>query len=212
MSRTVLLVDDHEVVRQGLRLLLENVLGFEVREAGGAMRALASIDEQPPDVVLLDARMPELDGIWALREIRSAHPDLPVVMLSTYDSEEYVEPSLQAGAAGYILKDASSEQLRDAVETAVAADGTYLHPAVAQRMLARRGTHTGPGGPLTERERDILRLLADGATNEDIAARLHLAEATVKSHLTSIFRKLGVSNRTQAVSKALRDGIVSRGE
>lgn len=204
----VLLVDDHEVVRQGLRLLLESVLGFTVREAGDAVRALASIEEDRPDVVLLDARMPERDGIWTLKAIRAEHTDLPVIMLSTYDSEEYVEPALEHGAVGYLLKDASADQLREAIETATDGAGTYLHPAVAQRLFARRGEHTGPGGPLSERELDILRLLVEGARNEEIAQQLHLAEATVKSHLTSVFRKLGVSNRTQAVAKALHDGIV----
>lgn len=203
----VLLVDDHEVVRNGLRLLLETVLGFAVAEAGSGPEALTRAVEHRPDVVLLDARMPEHDGIWTLRALRQAHPDLPVIMLSTYDSSDYVEGAIAHGAAGYLLKDASSDQLLEAIRTATTDAGLYLHPQVAQRLVGRNaGVVAQPD--LSAREQDVLVALVAGHSTDDIGARLHLAPTTVKTHLTSIFRKLGVANRTQAVAKALREGLV----
>lgn len=212
VSGTILLVDDHDVVRQGLRLLIESRLGYRVVEAGAATEALAVVERDPVDLVLLDARMPERDGIWALRRLREAHPELPVLVLSTYDTEDYVDAALEAGASGYVLKEASTAQLGEAIETALSGRGVYLYPAVAQRVLARNrraGQATGEG--LSERELEVLRLLSEGATNEEIAGSLFLSEKTVKSHLSSIFRKLDVSNRTQAAAKAIRDRLVPFG-
>lgn len=204
--RTVLLVDDHEVVRAGLRLLLERVLGYDVVEAGSATEAVSLAGGQRPDVVLLDARMPDRDGLWALEQLHELDPELPVLILSTYDSSEYVDGALNGGAAGYVLKHASSAQLGEAIRTALDGGGVYLDPAVAQRALARRRAPVGHA--LSDRENEVLALLADGATNDEIAVRLFLSEKTVKTHLSSIFRKLGVTNRTAAASKALRDGLV----
>jgi DNA-binding NarL/FixJ family response regulator len=208
-GRIILLVDDHDVVRQGLRLLIETRLEYRVVEAASADEALAVVEGEPVDLVLLDARMPEHDGIWALRRLREAHPELPVLVLSTYDTEDYVESALEAGASGYVLKEATTAQLGEAIETALSNKGVYLYPAVAQRVLAR-SRRGGPGSEesLSERELEVLRLLSEGATNEEIAGSLFLSEKTVKSHLSSIFRKLEVTNRTQAAARAIRDRMV----
>lgn len=209
VRKTVLLVDDHAVVREGIRLLLETLLKMRVVEASSGPEALSVLGGESIDVVLLDARMPEHDGIWTLHKIREAKPELPVLMLSTYDTEEYVDQSLAAGAAGYLLKEASSQQLAEAIETALSGKGVYLHPAVAQRVLARgRGEEKDGNQGLSERELEVLQLLAKGATNDEIASALFLSEKTVKSHLSSIFRKLRVTNRTQAASKAIRERLV----
>lgn len=204
---TLLLVDDHEVVRQGLRLLLERILGYDVVEAGSGLQALSLIETSRPDVVLLDARMPDHDGIWTLQQIRQRFAEVPVIMLSTYDSREYVDGAIEHGAAGYLLKDASSDQLQEAISTAREGRGLYLHPQVAQRLVAR--TSSKPDrATLSEREQEILQLIASGHSTDEIALALHVAGTTVKTHLTSVYRKLDVVNRTQAVAKAIREGIV----
>lgn len=207
-KKTVLLVDDHPVVREGLRLLLQTLLSLDVVEASSGEEAVSLAAGRGFDVVLLDARMPGNDGIWTLKQLKESHPTLPVLMLSTYDTEEYVDQSLAAGAAGYLLKEASSQQLAEAIETAVSRGGVYLHPAVAQRVLQRGRSRGQDSQRLSERELEVLQLLASGSTNDDIATALFISEKTVKSHLSSIFRKLGVSNRTQAASKAIREKLV----
>ena len=208
-KRVVLLVDDHSVVREGLRLLLEALLGLEVVQAGSGSEAVAIATSRHIDVALLDARMPEHDGVWTLQQIKKVKPELPVLMLSTYDTEEYVDRALEAGAAGYLLKESSSQQLSEAIETALSGRGVYLHPSVAQRVLARRQQQSErAANPLSRRELEVLQLLAAGATNDDIARTLFLSEKTVKSHLSSIFRKLAVTNRTQAAAKAIRENMV----
>lgn len=203
----LLLVDDHEVVRQGLRLLLERVLGYDVTEANSGLQALSLIETSRPDVVLLDARMPEHDGIWTLQQIRERFAQIPVIILSTYDSREYVDGAIEHGAAGYLLKDASSEQLQEAISTARQGRGLYLHPQVAQRLVARTAA-TRNHIALSEREQEILQLVVAGRSTDEIALVLHVAGTTVKTHLTSIYRKLDVANRTQAVAKAIRENII----
>lgn len=207
----VLLVDDSEVVRRGLALVLESVLGMDVVECSAAEEAVARAALGDVDVALVDARMPGRDGIWALARMREQQPDAPVVIISTFDTAEYVQAALEGGAAGYILKEATTQQLKDALETALGRRGVYLHPVVAAGVIRQaRPSSNGAPDRLTPREQDVLDLLSGGETNEDIANRLFLAEKTVKTHLSSIFRKLHVSNRTQAATKALREGLVSR--
>jgi DNA-binding NarL/FixJ family response regulator len=209
-GRKVLLADDHDVVRRGLSLLLESQFGLEVIEASNAQDAVAFARDPSVDLALLDVRLPGHDGLWALREIRSVRADLPVVMLSTFSDADYVQTAIEFGANGYILKEASTQQLRDALKTALSGDGLYLHPSVAHRVLQRRRSIERARG-LSDRELEVLRLVAVGSTNDDIATKLFLSEKTVKSHLSSIFRKLEVTNRTQAAAKALREGIVAQG-
>lgn len=207
-GRTALLVDDHAVVREGLRLLLEMLLKMRVIEASSGAEALSVLGSEHVDVVLLDARMPEQDGIWTLGRIRETHPAMPVLMLSTYDTEDYVDESLSGGAVGYVLKEASSQQLTEAIDTALSGRGIYLHPEVARRVLSRGAPADRDSQGLSDRELEVLGFLARGATNDEIANALFLSEKTVKSHLSSIFRKLRVTNRTQAASKAIRERLV----
>lgn len=208
VGKTALLVDDHTVVREGLRLLLENLMGMRVIEASSGAEALSVVSSDSVDVVLLDARMPDQDGIWTLNRIRDAKPEIPVLMLSTYDTEEYVDQALSGGASGYVLKEASSQQLSEAIDTALSGRGIYLHPEVAMRVLSRGTPAERESQGLSERELEVLEFLAGGSTNEEIASALYLSEKTVKSHLSSIFRKLRVTNRTQAASKAIRERLV----
>jgi DNA-binding NarL/FixJ family response regulator len=204
----IVLADDHEVVRRGLRLLLAGLLDCDVIDVGDAENAVSYATDPDVDLLLLDVRLGTLDGLWALREIRAVRPDLPVVMVSTFSDTEHVQAAIDQGANGYVLKEATTGQLREAIEIALSGKGLYLHPAAAQAVATRRrDVPSGPLADLTEREMQILSQLAEGATNEEIGATLFLSEKTVKSYLSSIFRKLGVSNRTQAALKAMREGI-----
>jgi DNA-binding NarL/FixJ family response regulator len=202
---TLLLVDDHELVRSGLRLLLESSLGHKVMEASSGPEALDILRSKRFDVALLDVRMPGRDGLWTLEQIRTLIPDLPVLMLSTYDDEDSIRGSLERGAAGYLLKEAGVAQVAEAIETAFDRRGVYLHPIAAERLVW--GHRPESREQMTDRERDVLELLVEGATNDEIAHRLFVTEKTVKTHLSAIFRKLGVSNRTHAATKALRESL-----
>jgi len=202
-----LVIDDHALVRSGLRLLLESSFGAAVREAEGLGTALRALATDAVDIALLDLRMPDVDGIESLASIREQHPDVPVVVLTAYAEPDDVRAALDAGAAGFVLKEATSEQLQEAIEIALDGRGVYVHPVAAKALLGQR--ELDHGEHLTERELDVLGLLAEGATNDEIAKRLFLTEKTVKSHLSAIFRKLGVTNRTQAAMRALRDGLLS---
>jgi DNA-binding NarL/FixJ family response regulator len=204
---SVLLVDDHELVRSGVRMLLESCLGHSVVEASSAIEALDVVRNNDVDIVLLDVRMPEHDGLWALEQIRAEFPQLPVVMLSTFDDEDCIRQALERGAVGYLLKEAGVGQVAECLETALAGRGVYLHPVAAERLFGRGRVEFGEH--LTEREIDVLKRLVQGATNDEIATRLFVTEKTVKTHVTAIFRKLGVSNRTQAATTAVRDRLVS---
>ncbi len=212
----VLLVDDQKLMREGLRVLLEMEPDLDVvGEASDGAEALAAYAEQQPDVVLMDIRMPGMDGVEATRRLRERWPNARVIILTTFDDDEYVFEGLRAGALGYLLKDVSGHELAEAIRT-VAAGGALIEPSVARKVLAEfarlappaRAADAGLPEPLTEREQEVLRLLAQGLSNREIAQRLFLAEGTVKNYVTSILGKLGVRDRTQAALRARELGLV----
>lgn len=213
MTRVVV-VDDQTLVRQGIRSLLD-VAGIEVvGEADDGGAAIDVIAAAEPDVVLLDLRMPRRDGIWALERLRELGSDVPVLVLTTFDDDTLVLDALRAGARGYLLKDVTLEQVTHAVE-ALAAGGTLIAPSITDRLLRaiRSGpSPEGPGAPpvqdLTDREIEVLRLMAEGYSNREIAGGLFLAEGTVKNHVSTILLKLAARDRTNAVLRALHEGIL----
>jgi DNA-binding NarL/FixJ family response regulator len=210
----VVLVDDQTLVRRGIRSLLELAGDVQiVAEAGDGEEALAVIRRERPDVVLLDVRMPKKTGVDVLRELHAAAELPPTILLTTFDDDEVLLEGVKAGARGYLLKDVSLEQLTDAIRT-VATGGTLIRPAVTERVLrglehVRRDFDAlSPPDPLTRREVEILRLMAGGYSNREIAEALGTAEGTVKNHASSILSKLGVRDRTRAVLKALELGYI----
>jgi DNA-binding NarL/FixJ family response regulator len=207
-SLRVVLADDHDVVRKGLALLLESLFPFDVIEASTAEDAVQWGRDPATDLVLLDVRFPGHNGLWALAELRRHRPEVPVIMLSTFADDDSIQAALDAGANGFLLKEATTYQLQEAVDTALSRRGLYLHPNVAQRVLMRRRSEARYFDNLSDRELAVLRSVTEGATNEEIASRLHVSEKTVKSHLSSVFRKLEVTNRTQAAAVAIREKIV----
>lgn len=193
---SALLVDDQQLVRRGLRLLLETVGDLRVAgEAGDGREALAQLGKSVPDLVLCDVRMPGMDGLAFLAACREAHPDLPVLMLTTFDDEPLVRGAIGAGAAGYLLKDVSVDALADAMR-AVADGGMVIDPRVARLALTESSEAEDPLAVLTRAERGVASLVAVGASNAEIAGQLVLAEGTVKNHVTSLLRKLGARDRT----------------
>ncbi len=215
----ILIVDDHALVRHGMSYVVKE--GFpeaDVVEAEGAAVALEIIHAGGKiDLALVDVRMPDFDGLELLRSIKIEWPEMPVVMLSTYENAPYVKRALADGAAGYLLKDATPEDLSQAINVAISGSGNVLSPRVIANLFedhesSGRGIDNGHGGrrneySLTARENDILALLAEGRANRDIAGVLFLSEKTVKAHLAAIFRKLGVANRTQAAMAAVQMGV-----
>lgn len=213
----VLICDDQEVVCEGLRVILNSAAGIEV--AGVAYDGAAALDLIPaakPDLVLMDLKMPGLNGIQATRLIRQQYPDLHVLVLTTYEGDEWVLDAIRSGAAGYLLKDSPREALVAAIKGTL--DGkTHVDPGVAGTLLAQIARTAAPpttslAADLSERELDVLRHLARGLTNLDIADRLHLSEGTIRNYVSAIFTKLGVSDRTQAAVIALRYGLVDLNE
>jgi len=210
----VLIVDDHTLVRHGIALLVKECFtDAEVREAGTADEAVDLLKADPVDVALVDVRMPERDGLELLREIKATWPKVPVIMLTTFDHSTYVKQALADGADGYMLKDASPEDLDQAIRVAMAGGGNVLS-ARAIRSLFESSAQAEqekdqPVRPesLTQRETDILALLSEGRSNREIARALFLSEKTVKAHLAAVFRKLGVANRTQAAMAAVSMGM-----
>jgi DNA-binding NarL/FixJ family response regulator len=217
MTVRVLLVDDQALFREALAVLLGVHDDIEVAgEAADGAEALRQVAALRPDVVLMDLRMPVLDGIAATRRIRADHPGTRVIALTTFDDDDDVFAALRAGAVGYLLKDVSSERLLEAVRAAVR-DESVLHPSVAAKLVARFAALPDPAAPappqplidpLSERERQVLDLLARGRSNREIAASLFLAEGTVKNHVTNVLGKLGVRDRTQAALRARALGLL----
>ena len=212
----ILLVDDQRLMREGLRILLELEPDLEIAgEATNGQEALDLYAEIEPDVVLMDVRMPGMDGVEATWRLRERWPSSLVIILTTFDDDEYVFEGLRAGARGYLLKDVSGHDLADAVRT-VAAGGALIEPSVARRVVAEfarmappvRQADKGLAEPLSEREREILRLVAQGFTNREIADRLSLAQGTVKNYVTTILQKLGARDRTQAALRARELGVL----
>jgi NarL family two-component system response regulator YdfI len=206
----VLIADDHLVVREGLRAILEVAGDIElVGEATDGAEAVRLAGELAPDVVLMDLRMPNVDGIEAIRQIKARYPELEVVILTTYDDDQDIVQGLRAGARGYLLKDSGREALFDAIRAAARGE-SLLPSAVIDKVVAHL---TDPGAvrpeALSDREQEVLTFLAQGAANKEIAHRLHITERTVKAHVTSIFNKLGVNSRAEAVAVAMRHGLLS---
>jgi NarL family two-component system response regulator LiaR len=209
---TVLLVDDHALVRQGVRAFLEKQPDLAVvGEAANGQQAVALAAQHVPDVVLMDLVLPGMDGVEATRSVKRASPRSQVVVLTSYHEDEHIFPALRAGALSYLLKDIGSAELADAVRRAAAGEAT-LHPRVAARViLEMQGATRDRPHPFTElsgRELEVLRLIADGQSNNEIAARLVLSEKTVKGHVSNILSKLHLADRTQAAVYAWRSGIV----
>ncbi|MEM8618582.1 MAG: response regulator transcription factor [Actinomycetota bacterium] len=214
-----MLVDDQHMVRAGFRMILESEPDFTVvAEAGDGVEAVEVMPAARPDVVLMDVRMPRMDGIDACAAICAAHTDARVMMLTTYDLDDYVHAALRAGASGFMLKDAPADDLLDAIRVVHRGDA-LLAPTVTRALIdeiARRPAgHPGavPGiDQLTEREHEVLTLMARGLTNGEIADRLFLGEATIKTHVGHILAKLGARDRVQAVVAAYESGIVVPGD
>lgn len=205
----VLIADDHMVVRAGLRAILEAVPDLvQVGEAANGMEALQLVEETQPDVVLMDLQMPEMDGITAIQHIKAHYPNVQVVILTTYDDDDLIVRGLQAGARGYLLKDTPRTTLFETIRAAARGE-SLLPPGIVETVVA----HLQVSAPLTpdmlsHREVQVLTLVAEGASNKAIGLALHIAERTVKTHVTHIMDKLGARSRAEAVSIALRNGVL----
>lgn len=211
----VLLVDDHKIVRQGVRAYLQTLTDIDiVGEAASGAAAVAATEQNRPDVVLMDLEMPgEIDGIAATREIRRLHPGVRVIVVTSHHQDEYIFPAIRAGAISYLLKDVEPDELADAIRKAMGGEA-LLHPRVAARVVEelQGPLHEGanPFAELSSRELEVLRFIAEGKSNAQIAEVLVLGESTVKTHISSILRKLDLSDRTQAAVYAWEQGIVRR--
>ncbi len=204
----VLVVDDHPIVRQGLVGVLSDEADLEVvGEAGSAREAVSRVARLRPDVVLLDLEMPEVDGVTAIPQLKAAYAGVEVLVFTAYDTDERVLGAIRAGARGYLLKGASADEIGRGIR-GVAAGGSYLEPRVASKLLAEVSAPRHTGRTLSEREREVLRLVADGLPTKQIAASLSISERTVKFHVNSIFHKLGADNRAQAVALAAQRGLL----
>lgn len=211
---SILIADDHEVVRNGIRSYLETITDFHVvGEASSGEEALSMVGELIPDIVLLDLIMPGMDGIETTRRVKQVSPRTQVVVLTSYHEDVHIFPALKAGAISYILKDMKMEKLVDVLHRAVQGEVT-LHPRVAARVLQNIRGENGEEQPLftelTDRETDVLKLIANGLTNSQIAEKLVISENTVKGHVSNILSKLHLADRTQVAVYAWQQGIVNR--
>jgi len=212
---TVLLVDDHKLVRQGIRAFLEARPEFLVAgEAGSGAEAVRLAQEHVPDVILMDLIMPEMDGVEATRQVKNVSPRTQIVVLTSYYDDEHIFPALEAGATSYILKDVDMDELATAIQRTAAGEVT-LHPSVAARIVKELhgASHdeTNPFAELTQRELQVLKLIANGLGNPQIAQELVISEHTVKGHVSNILSKLHLADRTQAAAYAWQKGVVRRG-
>lgn len=213
-SISVLLVDDHSMVREGVRAFLVTQPGITVvGEAGSGEEAVKLAAQHVPDVILMDLIMPEMDGVEATRRVKQVSPRSRVVVLTSYHEDEHIFPALKAGAFSYVLKDVSAEELASAVRKAAVGEAV-LHPRVAARVIkelqGRREDALNAFTELSERELEVLKLIADGMSNAEMAARLFLSEKTIKGHVSNILSKLHLADRTQAAVYAWREGIVRK--
>jgi two-component system, NarL family, response regulator LiaR len=212
---TVLLVDDHALVRQGVRAFLETQSDIAVvAEAGSGEEAVQLAAEQAPDVALVDLIMPGMDGVEATRRLKARSPSTSVVVLTSYHDDEHVFPAIQAGALSYILKEVGPNELADAVRKAASGEAV-LHPRVAARVVrelhgARRELEPNVFHDLSNRELEVLKLIAEGLSNAEISGRLFISEKTTKNHVSNILGKLHLADRTQAAVYAWRQGVVRR--
>jgi len=211
---TVLVVDDHAVVRQGVRSFLAAQPDLTiVGTAASGEEALRLVAEHAPDVVLVDLVMPGMDGVETTRRLRQLSPRTQVLVLTSYDQDEHIFPAIRAGALSYLLKEIGPDELADAIRKAARGEAV-LHPRVAARVVQElsgaRKDHPNAFAELSERELEVLRLIANGLSNEDIAERLVISEKTVKSHVSNVLAKLHVADRTQAAVFAWREGVIRR--
>jgi NarL family two-component system response regulator LiaR len=208
----VVIVDDHAIVRKGIRALLRNLPDIEVvGEAEDGWEAIAEVEKLQPDVVLMDLLMPELDGIEATRRIMLHQPDVRILVLTSFAGEDEIFPAIKAGALGYHLKDSSPEELVRAIRQVHGGDSS-LHPVIARKVLqelSRPSERPPTPDPLTPREVQVLRLVAQGRSNQEIADALVISETTVRTHVSNILSKLHLASRTQAALYALREGLAS---
>jgi DNA-binding NarL/FixJ family response regulator len=216
MSIRVLIADDQPLVRSGFRMIIDERPDLElVAEAEDGKQAITLASELDPDVILMDIRMPTLDGVQATSRLVAAGSRARILVLTTFDLDEYVYAAVNAGASGFLLKDVQPEQLVDAIRV-VAAGNSLFGPAATQRLLERFAPPPSDGAAtrldqLTDREREILKLIAQGRSNAELAQQLYLSEATIKTHVSAILRKLAVRDRVQAVIAAYEAGLVSPG-
>ena len=209
----VLIVDDHLIVREGLRLIMDTEPSFElVGEASDGAEAIEQSAELEPDVILMDLRMPRLDGLAAIERLQAEQPHIAIVILTTFNEDDLMRKGLQAGARGYLLKDTDRNTLFNTIRAAARGE-TLLQPEIVQKLLSTPVTKNKPASPkiqtdLTAREIEVLSGVASGQTSKEIAYHLRITERTVKAHLTSIYNKLGVDSRAAAVSEAMKKGLL----